>query len=302
MDNLQNTRQDGKSVIITGSNSGIGYEAAAAMAAVGAAVTLAVRNEERGETAAESIRKAAPGSTVDVLVVDLFNLASVKAAAATFAAAHHHLHMLINNGGICDVPRQLSAEGQEVHMATNHMGHFALTGLLLPLLEAAPGGGGRIVNVSSIGHRSCTDMQWDDWAAGEGIPAYCRSKAANVLFTNELARRLTAAGSSVVAVTAHPGGTRSSLIANSRPSFTRSVALVLEPLLLQTTRQGAQPLVYAATQADVRPAEYWGPWWVVWGTPAKGTSTALTRNEGNATKLWAKSEEVTGVCFLPWKA
>jgi len=300
--------QVGKTFLVTGGNSGVGYECALHLARRGASVVIGCRSAARGGEAVTRIQAAlggadvTPGGSVSVTTVDMADLSSVKAAATAFAAAHTELHGLILNAGVMMLPRSLTADGQEVQMATNHLGHFALTGLLLPLLAAAPAS--RVVCVSSPAHRRCTDLALDDWTLATGytpMGAYARSKAANLLFVRELARRLAAAGSPVVAVAAQPGWAITALVDKASPDALTAVFLtVLKPFLSHSAESGACPLLYAATEADVVADQYWGPSFLQSkGPPAASSSRAgLVLSDEAAAALWTKSEEVTGVSYL----
>lgn len=309
--------QSGKTIIVTGGNGGVGYEAARHLALKGANVTIVVRNAERGEAAATNIRQALTAAgpaagTVAVGVADMADLASVRAFAAAFVASHRSLDVLLNNAGVMMLPRAVTKDGQEAQLATNHLGPFALTGLLLPLLAATPGA--RIVNVASHAHRSCSDLALDDWTLERSYTpwaAYARSKVCNLLFTHELARRLAAHGDGgggggdgdtppVLAVTAQPGWARTGLVGKATVAapFTALMA-VFQSVLSHSAEAGACPLIYAATEADVRADDYWGPSFLgLRGPPAREKKAPMATDAAAAAALWAKSEEVTGVSFL----
>ncbi|GAB0498586.1 hypothetical protein MMPV_009957 [Pyropia vietnamensis] len=301
--------QAGKTVIVTGGNSGVGYESALHLARKGAHVTIAVRSMERGEAAAATIRQAlaakagtATGS-VTVAEADMSDQASVAAFAEAFMAEHSSLDVLLNNAGVMMLPRSLTKDGQELQLATNHLGHFALTGRLLPLLTATPGS--RIVNVSSPAHRGCKDLSFDDWTLERSytpIAAYARSKLANLLFTRELARRLAARGGEtpVLAVTAQPGWAQTSLADKATLNVPMTAFMKLFGIFLShSAESGACPLLYAATEADVRPDDYWSPSLLdLKGPPAAGKKSAMATDDAAAAALWVKSEEITGVSYL----
>ena len=197
--------QSGKIAIVTGANSGIGFEAAKALAAKGAHVVMACRNMEKGEKAVDDIRAATPAAQLALKQLDLADLGSVRTFAADYQAQHSQLHMLINNAGVMALPYRTTEDGFEMQFGTNHLGHFALTGLLLPTLFATPGS--RIVTVSSMAHQMGT-IQFDDLGWEKSYSkwrAYGMSKLANLLFTYELQRKLTAAGADTIAVAVHPG-------------------------------------------------------------------------------------------------
>jgi len=256
--------QAGKTFLVTGGNSGTGFECVLHLARRGATVVIACRNAERGNDAVSRIQAAlagtdaTPGGSVRLATIDLSDLASVKAGAATLNAAHTELHGLILNAGVMMLPRTLTADGQEMQMATNHLGHFALTGLLLPLLMATPGA--RVVSVSSDAQRHGVDLSLDDWTMEQGYSptvAYVRSKAANMLFARELARRLAAAGSPVLAAAAQPGWCTTSLLVKATPELSTSIFIAgLKPFLIQAAEAGACCLLYAATEAGVATNDY----------------------------------------------
>lgn len=300
--------QAGKTIVITGGNAGVGYEAALHLASKGAHVTIVSRNVERGEAAVAKIREALAAAgpaagTVTLAQADMSDQASVAAFAAAFAASHSSLDVLLNNAGVMMLPRSLSADGQEMQLATNHLGHFALTGRLLSLLTATPGA--RVVNVSSPAHRGCSDLSLDDWTLERSyspVGSYARSKLANLLFTRELARRLAAKGGDtpVMAVSAQPGWARTSLASKATLSAPMTAFMnVFKHFLSHSAEGGACPLLYAATEADVRPDDYWSPSFLdLKGHPAAGKKSAAATDDALAAALWAKSEEVTGVSYL----
>lgn len=303
--------QAGKTVIVTGGNAGVGYEAALHLALKGAAVTIVARNLERGEAAAAKIRAALAAAgpaagTVTVARADMSDQSSVAAFATVFAASHSSLDVLLNNAGVMMLPRSLSNDGQELQMATNHLGHFALTGRLLPLLTATPGA--RVVNVSSPAHRGCSDLALDDWKLERSyspIASYARSKLANLLFTHELARRLAASTDGggdppVLALSAQPGWALTSLAGKATIGAPLQLASsVFQVFLSHSAESGACPLLYAATEAGVQPDDYWSPRFLdLKGPPAAGKKSAIATDDEAAAALWAKSVEVTGVSYL----
>ena len=208
--------QHDRVAVVTGANTGLGLETAKALAARGASVVLAVRDTDKGKQAAATITAASPGADVTVQELDLSSLASVRETAAAVSAGHERIDLLINNAGVMYTPRQTTADGFELQFGTNHLGHFALTGLLLDRLLAAPDS--RVVTVSSVGHRIRARINFDDLQASRNysrVAAYGQSKLANLLFTYELQRRLAASAASTIAVAAHPGGSNTELVRNS---------------------------------------------------------------------------------------
>src|SRR5581483_6539775 len=221
--------QTGRVAVITGANTGLGYETAAALAAKGAHVVLAVRNLEKGKDAAALIAKRNPGADVTLQELDLTSLESIHAAADQLRSDHDHIDLLINNAGVMWTPKSTTRDGFELQFGTNHLGHFALTGLLLDRL--LPVAGSRVVTVSSLGHRIRADIHFDDlqWDRSYSrVGAYGQSKLANLLFTYELQRRLAPHGTTI-ATAAHPGGSRTELTRNLPPLLAR-VTAVVEPL------------------------------------------------------------------------
>src|ERR1700760_2879872 len=231
--------QSGRVAVITGANTGLGYETASALAAKGAHVVLAVRNLEKGKVAADLIARATPGASVAIQELDLTSLDSIRSAADQLRADHPAIDLLINNAGVMFTPRSTTKDGFELQFGTNHLGHFAFTGLLLDRVLAAPAS--RVVTVSSVGHRFARngirfdDLQWD--RSYSRVGAYGQAKLANLMFTYELQRRLL--GTETIAVAAHPGGSRTEL-ARNLPTLVRVVEGVLSPLF-QGAEMGALP-------------------------------------------------------------
>ncbi|GAB7144773.1 SDR family NAD(P)-dependent oxidoreductase [Mycobacterium riyadhense] len=289
--------QTGRTAVITGANTGLGFETAAALAAHGARVVLAVRNLDKGKQAAARIAAATPGAEVDLQELDLTSLESVRAAAAQLRSDHERIDLLINNAGVMYTPKSTTADGFEMQFGTNHLGHFAFTGLLLDRL--LPVAGSRVVTVSSIGHRiraaiHFDDLQWERRYSRVG--AYGQSKLANLLFTYELQRRL-AQGGRTIAAAAHPGGSNTELMRNL-PRFLAAASVLLEPLA-QDPEMGALPTLRAATDPAVRGGEYYGPdgFAEIRGYPKVVTSSAQSHDAGLQRRLWAVSEELTGVVY-----
>ena len=290
---------EGTTALVTGANSGLGFETAKALVEKGASVTLACRTTSKAEAAAAALRFFGSGP-VSVLTVDLSNLESVASAAATFASSHDRLDLLINNAGIMGVPLSRTPEGVELQLGTNHVGHFALTARLFPLLSEAPAA--RVVTVSSNLHKGA-NLDLTDTASERsysGQKAYGRSKLANLLFALELNRRLRAAGSPVLSVAAHPGWSRSQLAANGPGSAGGPMSAIFSTLatkLGQKTATGALPSLYAALGADIVGGDYVGPVGPLelFGAPVKVTPSATASNEALAAALWDWTEAVTGL-------
>jgi NAD(P)-dependent dehydrogenase (short-subunit alcohol dehydrogenase family) len=294
--------QGGRTVVITGANTGIGYHTAAALAFAGAHVVLAVRNLEKGNAALARIRAVNAEADVTLQELDLGSLDSVRRAANALRAGYPRIDLLINNAGVMWTPKQVTADGFEMQFGTNHLGHFALTGLLLDHL--LPVRGSRVVSVSSLGHRiqaaiHFDDLQWEHSYSRVG--AYGQSKLANLLFTYELQRRLGAqpgADKSTIAVAAHPGGSNTEL-ARNLPGVFAPVKAVLGPLLFQSPEMGALPTLRAATDPDVLGGQYYGPEGFLEqrGNPKLVQSSAQSHDQELQRRLWTVSEELTGVSF-----
>lgn len=294
---------DGKVAVITGANSGIGYEAARMLALKNAHVVLAVRNTVKGGKAAREIRRAAPQADVEVMALDLASLQSIRSFAALFTAGHDRLDLLINNAGVMAIPSQKTKDGFEMQFGTNHLGHFALTGSLLPLLENTPEA--RIVTISSGMHRfgkmDFANLQAEQSYSKWG--AYSQSKLANLLFTYELQRRLAAAGSGLISVAAHPGYAATNLqyggSDRSDTSLQARFMNVLNRVVAQSAEMGALPTVYAAAARDVRGGDYIGPDGPAEqrGWPRKTQSNSRSHDLQAAARLWMVSEELTGVSY-----
>jgi NAD(P)-dependent dehydrogenase (short-subunit alcohol dehydrogenase family) len=291
--------QRGRVAVITGASSGIGFEAAALLAAKGARVVLAVRDRAKGERAAALVKDRYPDAYIALQELDLASLDSVRAAARDLKAAYPQIGLLINNAGVSATPKTLTRDGFELQFGTNHLGHFALTGLLLDHLLAAANS--RVVTVSSLGHRVRSTIDFDDLQSErryDPFAAYGRSKLANLLFTYELQRRLTANHEATIAVAAHPGSSRTELLRES-PGWLRIGSAVLGPLLFQSPRMGALPTLRAATDPTVRGGQYYGPggFGEQRGYPKCVQSSAQSHDEELQRRLWAVSGELTGVNY-----
>jgi NAD(P)-dependent dehydrogenase (short-subunit alcohol dehydrogenase family) len=291
--------QQGRVAVVTGANTGLGFDTARVLAARGASVVLAVRDVEKGKHAAARIAETAPGADLAVQQLDLTSLESVRTAAAQLRARHPRIDLLVNNAGVMYTPRQTTRDGFELQFGTNHLGHFALTGLLLDLLLLVPDS--RVVTVSSLGHRfrariHLDDLQWE--RSYDRVAAYGRSKLANLMFTYELQRRLTAHGATTIAVAAHPGFTDTDLVRNS-PAAVRLLAAAFAPLIGQKPAMGALPTLRAATDPGVLGGQYYGPDGPgqARGYPRPVTSSAQSYDVAVQQRLWAVSEALTAVTF-----
>jgi NAD(P)-dependent dehydrogenase (short-subunit alcohol dehydrogenase family) len=292
-------RQDGCVAIVTGANTGIGFETATILAHRGAHVVLAVRNLDKGQRAAAQIIEARPDAQVAVQQLDLGSLESVHAAADSLRAAHDNIDLLINNGGVMFTRKDITADGFELHFGTNHLGHFAFTGLLLDRLMKTERS--RVVTMSSSVHRMCTsidfdDLQWDrDY---KRIAAYAQSKLANLLFTYELQRRLAGTTATTISVAAHPGGSFTQQFHHA-PMLIRPLVNLIAPRVLNSPQMSALSPLRAATAADVRGGDYYGPngFRDVRGYPKLAQSSDLSHDEKLQRRLWEVSEELTGVRY-----
>jgi NAD(P)-dependent dehydrogenase (short-subunit alcohol dehydrogenase family) len=286
--------QTGKVAIVTGANTGIGYETARSLAHRGAHVTLACRSREKGEAAAQRIAAQRPRGSAEFAALDLADLNSVKTFAESFASKHDKLDMLINNAGVMVPPESKTKQGFELQFGVNHLGHFALTGQLLHLLRKTPGA--RVVTVSSTAHRF-GKMDFDDLnfttRGYKPWPAYGQSKLANLLFTFELQRRLEAEGMDVLAVAAHPGWTGTDLQRNTLP------VRIMNHLFAMQPEQGALPTLRGATAPDVKGGDYYGPHGMreMRGYPVRVGTIDAAKSEDDAARLWQVSEEMTGVHY-----
>ncbi len=288
------TDQTGRVAVVTGANSGIGFETAKALYAEGATLVMACRNLDKANAAADAIRREGASANLDVFPLDLASLASVRTFAESFKAKYDRLDLLINNAGVMVPPYTQTEDGFELQFGANHLGHFALTGHLLERLLATPGS--RVVTVSSGAHRM-GEMDFEDLQAEQGYKpwrAYGRSKLANLLFTLELQNRLEAARADTVAVAAHPGGTKTNL-----QSHMSSVWRPLLNLIMQEPEMGALPTLYAATAPGVRGNEYFGPdgFQEIRGHPRRVDSSEESQDVGVARQLWVASERLTGVRY-----
>jgi len=292
----------GKVIIVTGGNSGVGYEAAKEFARKGAQTILACRNMDKAQAALAMIKAEIPAAAAEIMELDLASLASVQQFAADFKAEYERLDVLVNNAGIMMVPYQTTEDGFESQFATNHLGHFALTGLLSDLLLKTPGS--RVVNISSIGHRSGTmdfgNLMYEGGLDYDAQAAYSRSKLANILFTNELQRRYEAAGADAIAVAAHPGLSFTNLSSHMYDRWYYSIAIPLSKLYLQSAAMGALPTLRAAADPNVQGGEYYGPdgRGERRGYPVIVQASDACHNLADARQLWQDSEELTGVSFL----
>ena len=289
--------QTGRIAVITGANTGLGYETAAALAAKGAHVVLAVRNLDKGKEAVRRIEREAPTADVTLQELDLSSLDSVRTASDQLRSEYDPVDLLVNNAGLMYPPRQTTTDGFEMQFGTNHLGHFALTGLLLDRLTSVAGS--RIVTVSSIGHRINAAIHFDDlqWERSYSrVGAYGQSKLANLLFTYELQRRLSSRNTTI-ALAAHPGGSDTDLMRHLPESL--QFALPIVRPLFQPAAMGALPQLRTATDPRAAGGQYYGPEGIggLRGYPKVVASSKQSHDADLQRRLWAVSEELTGVVF-----
>jgi NAD(P)-dependent dehydrogenase (short-subunit alcohol dehydrogenase family) len=290
----------GKIIIVTGGNSGLGFEAVKAFGRKNATVILASRNFEKGETAKKEILSEFPNCKIDVMQLDLGDLSSVKAFANTFKGNYHQLDILLNNAGIMWCPYHKTKDGFESQMGVNHLGHFALTGLLLDVLKKTKKS--RVVNVSSLGHRQ-GKMDFNNLLFEKGgynpRQAYFNSKLANLLFTYELQRKFEANGLDVISVAAHPGGSNTNLARHVEGQFWfKLLAPIITPIA-NTAAMGTLPEVRASVDSNVKGGEYYGPRKLgeMRGYPILVKSIPASHSREDAKKLWKMSENLTGIKY-----
>ena len=293
-------RQNGRTAVVTGTG-GLGFEVAFALTRGGADVVIAGRDTRKGAEAVARIRSEVAAATVRFEALDLASLASVAHFAERLGNDHQRVDLLVNNAGVMVPPeRRETADGFELQFGTNHLGHFALTGHLLPLLQASDGA--RVVSVSSVAARSGS-VNWDDWNATtsySAMPVYARSKIACMMFAFELERRGVAAGWNISSIAAHPGVARTELLHNGpgRSSMHSRVRSLL-PFLFQPAAQGALPLLFAATSPNARGGGYYGPDRLgeTRGHPADAKIPPQALDDAAVKQLWTLSEDATAVRF-----
>jgi NAD(P)-dependent dehydrogenase (short-subunit alcohol dehydrogenase family) len=295
--------QSGQTVLITGANSGLGLRSAEALAAAGARVLLACRNAEKAATALDAVKAVATNVPPEVVALDLADLDSVRSCATQVLDDVERLDVLMNNAGVMAIPLRRTAQGFEAQLGTNHLGHFALTGLLLPALLRADAA--RVVNTSSQAHR-IGKMRWDDLQWEKGYRkwlAYGQSKLANLLFTFELDRRAKLAGTPLVSAAAHPGYAATHLQAvgpeMAGNSLMARAVTMANSVVAQPDTMGALPQLFGATSPTVRGGEYFGPdgAFESRGYPTSVRASSAANDTAAAERLWSRSEELTGVTF-----
>lgn len=291
--------QAGQLAVVTGGTGGLGFEIALALAGTGAEVVLAGRNAEKGRAAVEKIERAKPIGKVHFEPLDLANLASIHAFAERLKEQNRTLNLLVNNAGLASPKRRVTADGFELQFGTNHLGHFALTGLLLPLLRR--GQSSRVVTLSSQGHRggkiNFDDLQGEK--AYKAFAAYPQSKLANLLFALELQRQSDAHGWGIMSTAAHPGFARTELMSNAGGGVMVLLSKLLAPFASQSAAAGALSALFAATSPDAAPMGYYGPanLFEMKGPVAHASIAKQAKDEAIARKLWKVSERLTSVYF-----
>jgi NAD(P)-dependent dehydrogenase (short-subunit alcohol dehydrogenase family) len=296
--------QAGKRAVVTGANSGIGYHTALELARKGSSVILACRNPAKAEDALRRLKAEIPGAKAELASLDLSDMKSVRSFGAAFAARGVPLDLLINNAGImAPLTRQVTPDGFEIQMATNHLGHFLLTSLLIPALKRAPAP--RVVTIASIAHRRGR-MNFDDLQSETSyspFASYAQSKLANLLFAFELQRRADKADLKLLSVAAHPGVAMTSLIENGigggRPTLITRAVNFFSPFYMHSEEQGALPSLYAATMPDVVPGGYYGPdgFREMTGFPVRVDCKPQAKDLASAARLWDISVKLTGASF-----
>jgi NAD(P)-dependent dehydrogenase (short-subunit alcohol dehydrogenase family) len=294
--------QAGKIAIVTGANSGIGYHTALELARAGATVILGCRNAQKAEAAKAKILAAIPLAQVEIAKLDMADLESIKSFAEAFVAGGRKLDLLINNAGVMGFPtRNATAQGFEAQFGTNHLGHFALTGELMPALLKTPGS--RVVTVASIAHKGGR-MRYEDpnWErAYDPRKAYQQSKLANILFGLELDRRLKRAGAHVSSILAHPGVATTNIVTNGMgESLKTNLVNFALKFLAQSEERGALPTLYAATSPEAQSGHYYGPDGIaeIKGNPVETKPKPHALDPVSAARLWHISEQMTGVEYV----
>ncbi|WP_006244651.1 SDR family NAD(P)-dependent oxidoreductase [Mycolicibacterium tusciae] len=292
--------QTGRVAIITGANTGIGFGAAAVLAAKGAHTVLAVRNLDKGNDAVARIKAASPNATVTLQQLDLTSLENIRKAADNLRTDFPRVDLLINNAGVMYTDKASTNDGYELQFGTNHLGHFALTGLLLDNMLGVDGS--RVVTVSSVGHRIRAKIHFDDLNLDHNynrVVAYGQSKLANLLFTYELARRLSAKGAPTIATAAHPGASDTELLRNMPGGIRQISQFFWSNFIAQNADMGAEPTLRAAADPGVQNGQYFGPggFGEQKGHPKVVASSAQSHDEAIQRRLWTVSEELTGVTF-----
>ncbi len=295
----QTTINDMKVAIVTGANSGIGYEVTKSLLSEGFHVVMACRNLEKSNDSKEQILAEFPTSSLEVMAIDLSDFESIKAFAQEFKAKHQHLNILVNNAGVLFNKPKKNKNNIEMQFATNHLGHFLLTSLLIDLMPDSKSS--RVVSLSSLAHKKAeiffddinceTQAKWDT--------PYAQSKLACLIFADELQRKLESAGKKIISVSAHPGGTDSGLFDHMPKLLMTIMRYTFVPIFLHTTESAAKPILKAALDSSVKGSEYYGPTGLfeMKGPPGIASRTQYSQREDVAARLWALSEEMIGSEF-----
>lgn len=298
---LDNVRsQSGRVAVVTGANTGLGYETALGLAKTGMKVVLACRNLDKATAAKANIQHAVPGADLEVMLLDLSELASVQTFATQYRNTHSRLDLLINNAGIMAPPYSQTDDGFESQLAVNHLGHFLLTALLLDLMPDTSDS--RIVSLSSNAHKMGA-IKFDDLQSTSkysSMAAYAQSKLACLMFADELQRRLESEGKQILSVCAHPGGSETELARHFSKTAILIMRLMLVPLITHPPKEAALPTLYAALGEDVKGGEYFGPqgFLEMSGKPGRATRSPLAQNQEIAQQLWTVSEQLTGATYF----
>ncbi len=292
-------RREGEVAIVTGANSGVGFEVAVGLARIGCTVVMACRNMEKARLAKAEILAREPEAKLDILQLDLSDYASIKAFAEDFRSQYVQLDLLINNAGLLDYSLQINNNGIERQFATNHLGHFLLTALLIDLMPNSSSS--RVVSLSSLAHKKA-EIFFDDLNCEQQTKwdaAYCQSKLACLMFADELQRRLQQSGSKVLSVCAHPGGTDSGLFENMPKLLYYAMKIFVGPFILHSNESAARSILIAALGNEVKGGEYFGPqgFLEMKGAPGIATRTEYSKDEAAASRLWDISETMTDQKF-----
>jgi len=293
-DNIPDLR--GKTMLVTGANSGIGFETSLALAQKGAHVIMACRDQRKADEAKARLTRIVPAARITLVTLDLADLDSVRNCAEAVIQTHDQLDVLINNAGVMATPYSKTKQGFEMQIGTNYLGHYALTGLLLPILQATPGS--RTVSLSSLG-ANYGKLDLDDIMSEhkkyKTYDAYSQAKLANLVFALELARKLEASGSETISIAVHPGGSPTNLQRTS--GFL--MAKIITPLLSQSADKAALPSLLAATDGSARNGSYWGPtgFMKLKGYPGPAAIPKQAKDLESARRLWELGEQLTGVKY-----
>lgn len=292
------TDQSGRVAIVTGANSGLGYYTALELARKNATVIMACRNLNKGRGALDDLKQEVPDADVELMKLDLADLRSVREFADNFRAQYDRLDLLINNAGVMAIGQQETEDGFEMQFGINHLGHFALTGLLIDMLTNTPNS--RVVTVSSGAHRNGV-IKFDDLMHEQDYSrwgVYSQSKLANLLFAFELNRRLKGAGASTISVAAHPGYAATNLQSIDDWAVAKAILKVTNAVMAQSAEKGALPQLYAAVAPDVSGGDFYGPHFMqMRGYPVKEEASEAAYDIAAAEKLWEVSERLTGVRY-----